>query len=279
MPLWDTIKGSIKGTTKNIQDSIKEKRKLKQSKEEILEKFEISQMKQICKEYIGKEPEPYEISPITGEKRRRDLTRRVYVNFIESRVSLDVLKNYAEKFRITIYKEVENHSPNSKNGFNQSSTRGPLKYITKQSKPVQANDYLPKLEENYTRLKEILDYIKNEFDNYRYKIRDERELESMIEIYLKTRYKFTQRQYPIGSDRIDILVDGKYAIELKKATSIERLRGLVNQVEDYQKHFENKGAVGAIIWDSGKMRASDIESKRQELIAKGSYAVIIHAKS
>lgn len=278
MPLWDTIKGSIKGATKNIQDSIKEKQELKQSKEEILEKFGVPQLKQICKEYIGKEPEPYETNPITGEKRKRDLTRKVYVNFIESRVTLDVLKNYVEKFRVKISKEVEDHIPNNRDSFRQAIPQAQFEDSPKQSQTIKTNEnFREEKETSYdTGLKEILDYIKEKLDNYPYKIRDERELELAIDSLLNVKYNNTQRQYPIGNDRIDVLVDGKYAIELKKATSIERLRGLVNQIEDYQKHFKN---VGAIIWDAGKMRTSDIESKRQELITKGSYAVIIHPKS
>jgi len=72
------------------------------------------------------------------------------------------------------------------------------------------------------------------------KIRDEMELQSQLIIFLKSEYpdREIKREVPtkIG-DRVDIVIDNRYAFELKVPQERETLRNLGAQLEEYSEEY------------------------------------------
>ena len=93
----------------------------------------------------------------------------------------------------------------------------------------------------------MIDSIGAEFEPE--KISNEEHLESQLVIFLKAKFpgrKIDRQVTIIGNDRIDILIDGRYVLELKVPKQRSDLRNLGAQLEEYQERFPD---ICAIIFD------------------------------
>ncbi|AEC51596.1 hypothetical protein PNA2_0680 [Pyrococcus sp. NA2] len=80
-------------------------------------------------------------------------------------------------------------------------------------------------------------------------VRDEEDLEKQLYQFLRARFgSRVQRQYPIGDQKIDVVIDGRIGIEVKIAESRGKLQRLVGQVLDYIEYLDE---VIAVILDVG----------------------------
>jgi len=83
------------------------------------------------------------------------------------------------------------------------------------------------------------------------KVIDEKELQNNIRVFLQTAFPNVdvEREAPLKQirDSIDILVDGKYAIEVKIPNSRADLRNLTAQLEEYQEEYPD---IIALIMDN-----------------------------
>lgn len=276
MPLWDKISGTIKGAARNIQDSIQEKRELKETKEKILERFSVPQLKQICKLHIGKEPPPYEVNPITGEKRKRELTRSVYIRYIETRVSLEVLEDYAQKFKISLSKILKEGDEDISNTFQPAVTRSnQLDNINDAPQANEEANVLNSPENGDKEFETYLNLIKREYEPGRMP-RDEKEFEGQLAGQLKHIFKGRRVETQVGlpGGKVDVVLFGKYAIELKVAENPAILRDLIGQLLVYKRSYDH---VGVIILDKGKVGREIIESWTNEYLKMGCPSVVIRA--
>jgi hypothetical protein len=93
------------------------------------------------------------------------------------------------------------------------------------------------------------------------KVYDEKELQNLLRSYLQTVFpKATiEREVSLKQvrDTIDILVDGKYAIEVKIPNSRTELRNLSAQLEEYQEEYPN--IIAFILNNEEKDLSEDIE--------------------
>jgi len=118
---------------------------------------------------------------------------------------------------------------------------------------------------------EVLNIIDKEYFIDRI-FRDEREFETDLSAYLKAKfpqYKIkSQYRTPVG-DKIDIVVDNKYAIELKVANSRADLDDVFSKIHWYRKHFDK---LIIVILDVG--RFEDTNYYAQEFKSIGVDAIV-----
>jgi len=254
MSFWKKVGESIKKTAKTIGEEIKTRQEISQTKRRILNRFEMRDLKGICKDYGIGEPSKYEEDFITGERRKRTVTREHYINRIMSRLSLEQIKNFADKHRIDIWDIVKEE----KKPIRRSEE------IKEQPKEKKVTKIEIKRQSEFD---SILEDIENEFEPE--ECRNEEDFEKQLVQYLK--YKLpnrVKRQVTTRKGTIDLVIDNKYAIELKIADNKSKLRDLKGQIHDYLKVFDK---LAVIILDVGKLRRSEIKEyvdDYQELGAK-----------
>ena len=242
MPLKMGIWDSIKKAGQSITEEIKIRQEIAQTKKKILNRFEMADLKGICKDYGIGEPSPYE-QTIIGDKIKREITREHFISRIIDKLTLDQIKNFSDKRRIKVYdilKEEEKTSPSPKHI--PDSREPEVKITTLEVKRQSEFD-------------SILDSIEKNFEPE--DVRDENEFEKQLTIWLKDKYPDRiKRQVETSKGKIDLVIDNKYAIELKIADGKGKLRDLVGQVHSYKKVYDN---VAVILLDVSKMSHSEIK--------------------
>ena len=231
------ILGGIAG---NIKDSIDEKldernRRDRDSDEadrrvdQLLEKFEIQSFNEFLMKYLNQTPKPmYDRDEKTGREHKINPSRRDYVDFIwdhldDNEINFEQLKDYALKKRIvspSFFGENENIQ-NDKNEF-----------------------------------QEIIDMIDAEFEPE--KIDSEENFQSQIVVFLKAKFpdkKIVREITTKHGDRIDVLIEDKYALELKIPDDRTKLRNLGAQIEEYVEQYPN---LCAIIYDDQEKNLTQI---------------------
>ena len=89
------------------------------------------------------------------------------------------------------------------------------------------------------------------------KITDEEHLQAQLSIFLKAKFPnaIVEREVKTErGDRIDVLVDGKFAFELKVPDERVKLRNLMAQLEEYKEQYND---ICAIILDNQSLDLSD----------------------
>jgi hypothetical protein len=92
------------------------------------------------------------------------------------------------------------------------------------------------------------------------KVYDEKELQNLLRIFLEQKFpKATVEREVIlkNKDSIDVLVDGKYAIEAKIPNTRTELRNLSAQLEEYQEEYPN--IIALILNNEEKELTEDIQ--------------------
>jgi len=104
--------------------------------------------------------------------------------------------------------------------------------------PKQEESEKPSETTNNT-FQEIINTIQNDFPAE--KIYDEKELQAQLRIFLKIKYpnRDVQREVHTDDSILDLLVDQKYAFEVKVPRNRTELRNLRGQIEEYKEHFPN----------------------------------------
>tara|TARA_Y100001936_G_C15951667_1_gene600533 strand:+ start:259 stop:1053 length:795 start_codon:yes stop_codon:yes gene_type:complete len=212
--------GIIDDVKESIEDRLEEKnRRDRESDEadsrvdELLEKFEIQSFIEFLMKYLNQTPKPvYETDEKTGREHKINPSRKDYVDFIwdhldDSEINYEQLKDYALKKRIV--------SP---------SFFGENENIQKEKNEFQ----------------EIIEIIDTEFEPE--KINDEENFQSQIVVFLKAKLpdkKIVREITTKHGDRIDVLIEDKYALELKIPSDRTTLRNLGAQIEEYVEQYPN----------------------------------------
>lgn len=189
--------------------------------QEILDKFEIPDLKTFCKNFLGTEPpEEIEENSDTGRKRVIKPDRITHIDFImgyyeNGELKFNQLKDYALKHKLV--------SP-SYFGVDSPEAGDQREFET------------------------LMNSIRADFEPE--KIQNEEHLQSQLTIFLKAKFsnKKVEREVKIKSgDKLDILVDGKYVFELKVPKARTDLRNLSAQLEEYRDEYPYLCAVIADI--------------------------------
>jgi len=90
----DRIKNEIEEEDRIFQQEL-------QAKDSLLDKFELDQLKQLCMDMLGREPEPeYFEEKETGKQIELPQYRNDYIHFIIEELRLSQIKDYAIKNKI-----------------------------------------------------------------------------------------------------------------------------------------------------------------------------------
>lgn len=235
------VAGDITNTIKDANDERKERTRIRdeqaekerrireqelQAKLQLLDKFDFPQLKQLCRDMLGREPQAEFIDEKTGAKYRINKDRHDYVEFIieESGLSFSHIKDYALKNKIV-----------AQSFFGNSS-----------STSSQQNDF-----------EIIINSIMAQFEPE--KIDNEEHLQAQVTIFLKAKFPDKKIEREVSTkrgDKLDILVDGKFVFELKVPQDRTMLRNLSAQLEEYKEEYPNICAV--IFDDESKNLTTDI---------------------
>lgn len=266
MSLLKKIGESVKKAGKAFAEEIKTKEEIYRTKKHILNKFELKDLKKICKAYgIGK-PSPYEEDIITGERRRRSLTRGHYINYVIFRLSLEQIEDFCNRHKIDIWDIIK-----------EREKREPKRTEHIQEKPRE--EKITKIEiKRQPEFESILETIESEFQNIvcDIKIRDENELRKQLVIFLRTKLSNKiEEEYNTSKGRIDILIDRKYVLELKYADNKGTLEKGIAELKRYGKQFDN---IVFIILDTNKLSFSTIREYKNYYEEDGAEVIILRGR-
>tara|TARA_B110000495_G_C22880138_1_gene513327 strand:+ start:139 stop:936 length:798 start_codon:yes stop_codon:yes gene_type:complete len=204
---------------------------LDEKREELLNKFEMSELKKICEDVLGEVPES-EWGEDDGKEYEVKPKRKNYLEFIDDALededlNFEQIKDFSLKHKIVSKKFFDFE-------LEESADTG--------------------------KFEEIIKTIQNEFPSEN--IHDEKELQAQLTVFLKTKYPNSEVERESRTDGgiIDILMDGEYAFELKVPSTKTELRNLRGQIEEYQEEFSN---LCVIIFDN---QADDISENIKKYV-------------
>ena len=187
-----------------------ERERLRFDLEKLLDKYDMSDLNNFCSKYLGEAPASREILK-DGTERELKPNRHTFVNFIleyydKGQLRAEQIKDFSLKHRIVTPSFFANET---------------------ESKVGNENE-----------LNDILDVIDEKFKPEA--IIDEKELQGQLAVFLKAVYpdrKIEREVTTKSGDKIDILIDDNYVLELKVPSGKDSLRSLSAQIEEYMEEF------------------------------------------
>ena len=187
-----------------------ERERLRFDLEKLLDKYDMSDLNNFCSKYLGEAPASREILR-DGTERELKPNRHTFVNFIleyydKGLLRAEQIKDFSLKHRIVTPSFFANET---------------------ESKVGNKNE-----------LNDILDVIDEKFKPE--SIIDEKELQGQLAVFLKAMYpdrKIEREVITKRDNKIDILIDDNYVLELKIPSGKDSLRSLSAQIEEYMEEF------------------------------------------
>ena len=187
-----------------------ENQRLRFDIEKLLDKYDMSDLNNFCSKYLGEAPTSREILR-DGTERELKPNRHTFVNFIleyydKGLLRAEQIKDFSLKHRIVTPSFFANET---------------------ESKVGNENE-----------LNDILDVIDEKFKPEA--IIDEKELQGQLAVFLKAVYPDRKVEREVTTkrgDKIDILIDDNYVLELKVPSGKASLRSLSAQIEEYMEEF------------------------------------------
>ena len=187
-----------------------ENQRLRFDIEKLLDKYDMSDLNNFCSKYLGEAPTSREILR-DGTERELKPNRHTFVNFIleyydKGQLRAEQIKDFSLKHRIVT--------------------------------PSFFSDETESTVGNENELNDILDVIDEKFKPEI--IIDEKELQGQLAVFLKAVYpdrKIEREVTTKRGDKIDILIDDNYVLELKVPSGKDSLRSLSAQIEEYMEEF------------------------------------------
>ena len=187
-----------------------ERERLRFDLEKLLDKYDMSDLSDFCSKYLGEAPASREILK-DGTERELKPNRHTFVNFIleyydKGQLRAEQIKDFSLKHRIVT--------------------------------PSFFSDETESTVGNENELNDILDVIDEKFKPEI--IIDEKELQGQLAVFLKAVYpdrKIEREVTTKRGDKIDILIDDNYVLELKVPSGKDSLRSLSAQIEEYMEEF------------------------------------------
>lgn len=199
------------------KDNEKKRLQYEESVNKLLDKFQIFDFDTFLIGYLNKKPESeIEIDEETGKEHINKPSRKKYLDFVwghlnNDEINLQQLKDFALKKKIV----------------------SPSFFGEETDVEVEKREF-----------NELINAIKSDFEPE--KITDEEHLQAQLFIFLKTRFpdkKMSRETRTKIGDEIDIVVDDKYAFEVKVPDDRTILRNLSAQLEEYAQDYPNLCAV------------------------------------
>ena len=258
----------IKKGTESVQKQLKRNQDYKRLKEMLLKNATLSDLKKICKEFGVAEPSMYYKDPFSGKRtKKRDTPKTVYLRHVIKNVDLDKLIEFFRKRRVNV-SEILSEKSKIDEEFSK-----PSKYEAN----GKESDEFTQIEITKKKVNDldlILEKIDKEFDFDR--IRDENELEGLIAQFLKICFKDKKidRQYKTDKGTFDIVIDGKYGVEIKIAENSKIIENLIGQLIKYVKFF-GKNKVAVIVLKTPKTNINVLEEYAEYYENTGAKVLIL----
>ena len=210
---------------KKIEEKLEERRfdkaELERNKEEnrkhrleiegILDKFDMSDLQNFVEKFLGgvlvtKEEIQEDGSTLRKKPDRYKIVNQLLERFDNGFVKAGQITDFALKHKIVLPSFFKT-TTESKAGGNENEFNGILDLIEEKFKPE--------------------------------KIKDEKELQGQLAVFLNavTDTKIEREVRTKSGDKIDILIDDNYVLELKVPTGKDSLRSLSAQIEEYMEEF------------------------------------------
>jgi len=238
----------------------KHEEKLSETLGEILEQeLEISELRKLCNDLIGSYPK--------NGLMLKDENGKVVIEFEEPISRSDYSDFYFHYEELEEVNDLMLAKYLIKHGFLDDDDKD-YEFVTTHAEDEKDDDGEDDDEEDGEELKSkdsdyMMDSIilKLEKGFEPEKVYDEKELQNLLRSYLQTVFPnvTVEREVSLKEvrDSIDILVDGKYAIEVKIPNSRTELRNLSAQLEEYKEEFPN--IIAFILNNEEKDLSEDIE--------------------
>lgn len=243
---------------------LKERKNKRESEEflieklsEVLQKMEIPEIKDMCNNVIGSAPrdglkiEKGNAKSITFSD---PISREDYENFIQyflqkEEITINTIKNYLIRHRFTserfFKQDDEEHVDNNGGKF-----------------------------EREIDFEHLIKSIQNEFRPE--KVYDEKELQNLFRHFLETKFPNVEVRREVRTkhnDIVDVVVNDKYAFELKIPEDRTSLRNLKAQLEEYKEEYPD---ICAVIVDNTEKRLTQQILEYTEAYQKSKiYSVVI----
>ena len=204
--------------------------------QDLLDKFTIKQLQNFCTSYIGALPEDeiYDEEEDDEEESERIRPEEKKPSFKFPKRKFSWKKDRGTRRRREYVEFIWNCIEDGDIRFRQLKDFGLNNKIVTPSFFGTVSGEIG----NETEFHTILDSIENDFPPQ--KIKDEKELQGQIAVFLKTKYpeRRIEREITTKSDnRLDILIDNVYVLEVKQPTNKTALRNLSAQIEEYQEEY------------------------------------------
>ena len=228
---WDERRQKENASREEAEKAKKEEQaSFRVNLEDLLDRFEMKDLKSFCKDFLGTLP-PTDVvqDKKTGRDMRTEPDRHTFVDFILEKYDDGQLKTiwlteFAVKRKIV-----------AKSFFGEEAGAG-----------------------DEGEFRKIMNSIRDGFDSE--KIWDEQHLEDQLIIHLKAKFenmRIERQQSAPSGGRVDILIEGKYVLELKVPRSRDDLRNLSAQLEEYKEDFPY---VCAVIADTQNVDEGEIKT-------------------
>jgi len=202
---------------------------------------------------------------------------------MESIAKNDTMMEYAVNYLKNAYKDqIEEYC--DKLGINSDGSRKDIEtrlenYLSRKEKSIsnQNNSQTEDTKKNInfknkikhfkkydTTFFKIISTIQNDFKPQ--PCTDEKELQGQLTMFLSTKYpgKEIDREVEKDGAKLDIVIDGKYAIELKIARDPTTLRNLTAQLEEYQEVYPQIAALLLNIIEKSNMESIKEYAKKYD---------------
>jgi len=267
MGFWKKIGESIKKTGKAIAEEIKTRQEIARIKRRILDRFEMKDLKKICKDYGIGEPLPYEEDPFTGKRYKIRITRDHYIDRIMSKLTLEQIKSFAHKNRIDIWDIIKEE-------------RERVPKISEVERAISKEEKITKIEiKRQTEFESILELIERDFQDIvaDLNIRDEKEFRKHLVVFLRAKLpnKTIEEEVKTRKGNVDILIDNKYALELKYADNKKTLDSGVAEVRRYRELFPH---IAVVILDVNKLSVSTLRDYKKYYEQDDAEVIILRGK-
>ena len=276
------------------------KRKLQKSVEmRILERYKTEHFQKLLKRY-GIDPPP---RPERGYLKKEDYVNYVYDHFKLSTVIAfseenhihisDIMEDYKKAMEL-IEKEAKVEESGQQKHIEERERAKPVQYPVPKDRAEQLehreggferpsgkkSERNEEAESSSEEFRYILRLIKDKFEDiYPSEIfRDEAEFQKTIFTILKGEPSFrdTKKEEPLNKRKVDLLVNGKYALELKYADRKSTLQFGVDEIMDY---VVATPYVGVIILDVGQLSGETIDRYKNKYEKLGASVVILKGRS
>ena len=271
---------------KTLSLSVRETRLRGSTKKAILERFTYADLEGVMRDHGLKPPKKYEKDSVTGKKIRTNVTKKDFVEKARQ-VPFKKVVAFSKRGRIVINDILEDYKKELntiregkarvKDGIKEKEEKlyvenePEFEYEKLESqpearvKPKTRSMPKPKTQSDFEKLiKKIERFTPPPF-------RDEKEFQRNLTTYLCTLGYGVKMEYPLAKTRVDLLVEDRYAFEVKLANK-GSLQNAIGQLMIYKERFPN---LGIVVVDVGYMQGNDIRYYINQYNKLGAKAAIV----